>query len=143
MARFANVSSSRPPLCGTSLDRSLEEGCLSDTSATQPVEDDDSVGSPRVIRYTDVNGVGVDPTVIVGDLPNTNPATCAHVGGNLHFGTADGIFEDNSGSHNIQVTQLAPILQASLSGIPDPAAAILFFAGSAAMLPQIRRRRSH
>ncbi len=54
--------------------------------ATQPVADTDAVGKPRVIRYTDVDGVGMDPLVIVDDLPRTNPRTCAHVGGNLHFG---------------------------------------------------------
>ena len=44
------------------------------------------MGAPRVIRYTDIDGVGTEPTIIVGNLPNTNPETCAHVGGNLHFG---------------------------------------------------------
>ena len=54
--------------------------------AIQPVAGRNDVGKPRVIRYTDVNGMGEDPTIIVGDLPFTNPKTCAHVGGNLHFG---------------------------------------------------------
>ena len=46
----------------------------------------EGVAKPLVVRYTDVEGVGTDRTVIVGDLPLTNPKICAHVGGNLHFG---------------------------------------------------------
>jgi glucose/arabinose dehydrogenase len=54
--------------------------------ATQPVRGRDNVGRPRIIRYRDVDGQGLEPTVIVDNLPETNPRTCAHVSGNLHFG---------------------------------------------------------
>jgi glucose/arabinose dehydrogenase len=45
----------------------------------------DQSGLPRVVRFTDVDGVATDRTVIV-ELPPTNPKVCAHVGGNIHFG---------------------------------------------------------
>lgn len=53
---------------------------------TQPVPVETESGKPRIIRFTDVDGKGSDPTVIVDDLPLTNPLTCAHVGGNVQFG---------------------------------------------------------
>ncbi len=53
---------------------------------TEPVAGETESGKPRVIRFTDVAGEGTDRTVIVDDLPLTNPKTCAHVGGNIHFG---------------------------------------------------------
>lgn len=45
----------------------------------------DESGLPRVVRFTDVDGVATDRTVIV-ELPPTNPNVCSHVGGNIHFG---------------------------------------------------------
>ena len=51
----------------------------------EPVADRDDIGHPVIVRFTDVDGKGEDPVVIVGDLPNTTEV-CAHVGGNLHFG---------------------------------------------------------
>ncbi len=86
---FATVdifSATECGLLGIAIDPEFETNHYVYVYATQPVEDDDLVGAPRVIRFTDVDGIGEDPTVIVGNLPNTNPRTCAHVGGNLHFG---------------------------------------------------------
>jgi glucose/arabinose dehydrogenase len=51
----------------------------------EPVESQEDIGHPVIVRFTDVDGKGEDPTIIVGDLPNTSEV-CAHVGGNLHFG---------------------------------------------------------
>lgn len=73
-------------LLGIAIDPNFASNGYVYVYATQPVEGDDSVGKPNVIRFTDVDGVGTDPTVIVGDLPLTNPVVCGHVGGNLHFG---------------------------------------------------------
>ena len=53
---------------------------------TQPDPTNEKSSKARLIRYTDVDGKGEDPTVLVGDLPLTNPVTCAHIGGNIHFG---------------------------------------------------------
>ncbi len=53
--------------------------------AVRPVAGNADVGKPAIVRYTDVNGQGAGPTVLL-DLPETNPQTCAHVAGNLHFG---------------------------------------------------------
>ena len=52
----------------------------------EPVEGRDDIGHPVIMRFTDVNGKGENPTVLVHDLPNTNPIICGHVSGNLHFG---------------------------------------------------------
>ncbi|MCH8010081.1 MAG: PQQ-dependent sugar dehydrogenase [Chloroflexi bacterium] len=73
-------------LLGIAIDPEFETNHYVYIYVTQPVAGDASVAKPRVIRFTDVDGTGTEPTVIVGDLPLTNPKTCAHVGGNLHFG---------------------------------------------------------
>ena len=52
----------------------------------EPVDSRDDIGHPVVMRFTDVDGQGRDPTLLVEDLPNTNPEVCGHVAGNLHFG---------------------------------------------------------
>ncbi len=52
----------------------------------EPVLGRDDIGHPVIMRFTDVAGRGADPTVLVGDLPNTNPLVCGHVSGNLVFG---------------------------------------------------------
>ena len=86
---FATVEVFRGSECGLlgiAVDPEFETNHYIYIYVTQPVNGDASVGKPRVIRFTDVDGIGTDPTVIVGDLPTTNPVTCAHVGGNLHFG---------------------------------------------------------
>lgn len=45
------------------------------------------VAKPVVVRFTDVENHGVDPTLILGDLPETVPTSRpVHIGGNIHFG---------------------------------------------------------
>ena len=51
----------------------------------EPVDGRTDIGHPVIVRFTDVKGQGEDQTVIVGDLPNTNPIICGHVSGNIHF----------------------------------------------------------
>jgi glucose/arabinose dehydrogenase len=53
--------------------------------AVEPTADP-AAGRPVVVRFTDVNGRGGQPEVIVDDLPLQTAEICAHVGGNLHFG---------------------------------------------------------
>jgi glucose/arabinose dehydrogenase len=53
--------------------------------AVEPT-DDPSAGRPVVVRFTDVDGRGAQPEVIIDDLPLQTAEICAHVGGNLHFG---------------------------------------------------------
>ena len=45
----------------------------------------EDVATLRVVRYTDVDGLGTDRTVLV-ELLDTEPGVCVHVGGGLHFG---------------------------------------------------------
>ena len=52
----------------------------------EPIDPDAQIGHPVIMRFTDVDGVGEDPTIIVNNLPNTTPGICAHVSGNIHFG---------------------------------------------------------
>lgn len=88
-AVFAQVevfTGSECGLIGIAIDPEFASNGYVYVYATQPVANTDAVGKPRVIRYTDVDGVGTDPLVLIDDLPRTNPRTCAHVGGNLHFG---------------------------------------------------------
>lgn len=73
-------------LLGMAVDPEFETNGYIYVYSTQLESAADGVGQPLVIRYTDVDGVGTDRTIIVGDLPLTNPKICAHVGGNLHFG---------------------------------------------------------
>lgn len=52
----------------------------------EPIAKSGDVGHPSIIRFTDTDGTGGNPTILVNDLPNTNPIVCGHVSGNLHFG---------------------------------------------------------
>jgi len=52
---------------------------------TAPVEERATSSKLQIIRLTDVDNVGTDPTII-GDLPEAFPGTTIHVGGNIHFG---------------------------------------------------------
>jgi glucose/arabinose dehydrogenase len=72
-------------LLGLAVDPEFQENHYIYVYYIEPVADRDDIGHPVIVRFTDVDGEGQDPTVIVGDLPNTS-AVCAHVGGNIHFG---------------------------------------------------------
>jgi glucose/arabinose dehydrogenase len=85
---FATVDSFQGSECGLlgiAVDPEFETNHYVYVYVTQPVPGE-NVGTPRVIRFTDVDGKGSEPTVIVGDLPTTNPDVCGHVSGNVHFG---------------------------------------------------------
>lgn len=43
-------------------------------------------GRPTVIRFTDVGDTGVEPVLIVGDLPEANSDSPFNANGSLHFG---------------------------------------------------------
>jgi glucose/arabinose dehydrogenase len=56
---------------------------------TEPVVDDPQapIGRPVILRYTDQDGVGVDPIVILDELPETLPDKQGfNANGSLHFG---------------------------------------------------------
>ena len=73
-------------LIGLALDPDFAENHYVYVSYVEPVDSRDDVGHPVVMRLTEVDGQGEDATVLVGDMPNTNPAACVHVIENLHFG---------------------------------------------------------
>ena len=74
-------------LLGLAIDPEFQENHYVYVYYIEPVADQESIGHPVIVRFTDVDGKGEDSTVIVGDLPHTTEV-CAHVGGNLHFGPA-------------------------------------------------------
>ena len=71
-------------LIGLTLDPDFESNHYVYVYFTPPAE---SGGGEKltIMRFTDVDNVGTDPTVI-GDLPKTLPNVGIHVGGNIHFG---------------------------------------------------------
>ena len=73
-------------LLGLAIDPDFTENHYVYVYYIEPVEGRDDIGHPLIVRFTDSNGRGEDPTVLVGDLPNTNPIVCGHVSGNVHFG---------------------------------------------------------
>ncbi len=73
-------------LLGLAIDPEFEENHYVYVYFIEPVESRDDIGHPVIMRFTEVDGRGQDPTVLVQDLPNTNPVVCGHVAGNLNFG---------------------------------------------------------
>jgi glucose/arabinose dehydrogenase len=73
-------------LLGIAVDPEFETNGYVYVYVTQPIEGRTDVGQPRLVRYRDENGRGVDPAVLLDDLPLTNEVNCAHVAGNVHFG---------------------------------------------------------
>jgi glucose/arabinose dehydrogenase len=85
-ARMDVVALHECGLLGIAVDPEFETNHYVYVYATQPVAGEPGIAKPRVIRYTDVDGQGVDPHILIDDLPTTNPKICGHVAGNLHFG---------------------------------------------------------
>ena len=73
-------------LLGLAIDPEFTENRYLYVYYIEPVDGRDDIGHPVIVRFTDVNGRGENPTMLVRDLPNTNPIICGHVSGNLHFG---------------------------------------------------------
>jgi glucose/arabinose dehydrogenase len=72
-------------LLGLTLDPEFETNHFVYVYVTQTHPTIEDVAALKVIRYTDVDGVGEDRTVLL-ELMDTAPGFCAHVGGGLHFG---------------------------------------------------------
>lgn len=86
-------------LLGIALDPDFETSGYVYVYYTKPIETD--VAQPTVLRFTDVDNKGTDPTVIVGDLPQTLPEHPGfHVAGNIHFGP-DGYLYIAIGEYNM------------------------------------------
>jgi glucose/arabinose dehydrogenase len=86
---FATLSVYRGPECGLLgivIDPQFTSNHYVYVYVTQPVAGRTDVGTPKLIRFEDADGKGVNPKVIIDDLPLTNDQECAHVSGNLHFG---------------------------------------------------------
>ncbi len=74
-------------LTGIAVDPDFEENEYVYAFLTETVDPDTPIGTPVVIRFTDRNNQGVDPEVIVDDLPESLPAAPGfNANGNIHFG---------------------------------------------------------
>ncbi len=74
-------------LTGLAVDPDFEENDYVYAFFTETVDPDTPIGTPVVIRFTDRNNQGVDPEVIVDDLPESLPgAPGFNANGNIHFG---------------------------------------------------------
>lgn len=74
-------------LTGLALDPDFETNHYVYAFLTEPVEPETPVGKPLVVRFTDSSNKGVDPKIIVDDLPETLPAAPGfNANGRIHFG---------------------------------------------------------
>ncbi len=74
-------------LTGLAVDPDFETNSYVYAFLTEPVEPEPPIGRPVVVRFTDRNNKGVDPEVIVDDLPESLPAHPGYdANGNIHFG---------------------------------------------------------
>ncbi len=74
-------------LTGLALDPDFETNHYVYAFLTEPVDPDTPIGRPVVVRFTERNNEGVDPEVLVDDLPETLPASPGFTAnGNIHFG---------------------------------------------------------
>ncbi len=103
-------------LTGLALDPDFETNNYVYAFFTQPVDPDTPIATPVVMRFTDRDNQGVDPEVIVDDLPETLPAAPGfNANGNLHF-DPDGFLYLSLGDYD--TTQL-------VQDLSDPEGAIL------------------
>ena len=72
-------------LLGLALDPDFESNQYVYVYFTQPGTAEDKA-TPVVVRFTDVDNLGVDPKTIVGDLPEATIFTEYFVGGQMRFG---------------------------------------------------------
>ena len=74
-------------LTGLALDPDFETNRYVYAFFTEVVEPETPVGKPVIVRFTDRDNEGVDPKVIVNDLPETLPAHPGfNANGRIHFG---------------------------------------------------------
>ncbi len=71
-------------LLGIALDPDFQTNHYLYVYFMRPVRE--KVARPVVLRLTDRDGRGLDPTVVLSDLPRTDPPEINHVAGHLHFG---------------------------------------------------------
>jgi glucose/arabinose dehydrogenase len=74
-------------LTGLALDPDFDTNHYVYAFLTEPVEPSTPVAKPVLVRFTDRDSEGVDPKVIIDDLPETLPAHPGfNANGNIHFG---------------------------------------------------------
>ncbi|MEE8385318.1 MAG: PQQ-dependent sugar dehydrogenase [Dehalococcoidia bacterium] len=74
-------------LTGLALDPDFETNHYVYAFLTEPVVPETPVARPVVVRFTDRNSEGVDPEVVIDDLPETLPAHAGfNANGSIHFG---------------------------------------------------------
>ncbi|MCH8345518.1 MAG: PQQ-dependent sugar dehydrogenase [Chloroflexi bacterium] len=74
-------------LTGLALDPDFETNHYVYAFLTQPIDPETPVARPLVVRFTDQDNQGMNRRVIIGDLPETFPASPGfNANGSLHFG---------------------------------------------------------
>ena len=72
-------------LLGLALDPEFEDNHYVYIYFIQPAETEPNPPRPVLMRFTDVDNEGVDPTVLI-EFPEANPEVAGQVGGGIHFG---------------------------------------------------------
>ena len=87
-------------LTGLAVDPDFETNHYVYAFFTELVDPDTPIGRPVIVRFTEEDGRGVDPEVIVDDLPETLPATPGfNASGSIHFGP-DGFLYASLGDYD-------------------------------------------
>ncbi len=74
-------------LTGLALDPDFQTNRYVYAFLTEPIDPETPVARPLVVRFTDNNNIGTNRRVIIGDLPETFPASPGfNANGSLHFG---------------------------------------------------------
>ena len=91
-------------LLGLALDPEFEDNGYVYLYYTEPADPDGPTVQPLLVRFTDSNNQGSDRTVIVNDLPETDPMhPFYHAGSNMAFGS-DGYLYLTVGDYDVRET---------------------------------------
>lgn len=100
-------------LLGIAIDPEFEENHYVYIYFTRPDGPQPNLARPILMRFTEANNKGLDPTVLI-EFPRANPEIAVHVGGAIHFGP-DGYLYISIG--NIAIDELSQDLSSPFGKI--------------------------